>query len=116
MDVPQITSRDDAETGGHAYLATGKHVALRRWEDPVGKQGQPHSREYETVGYVLSGVVELNLDGETAKLVAGDSWLVPAGSTHRYRILEDVIAIEATSPPARFSNRDSCQTKVHLAS
>ncbi len=108
MDIPQITSKKAADTGemGQAYLATGKQVALRRWEEDVCDFGEPICRAYETVGYVLSGVLELDLDGQIAKISAGDSWLVPEGARHCYRIVEPIVAIEATSPPARFNERD----------
>ena len=108
MDIPQVTSQANAETGimGQEYLATGKNVALRRWEESQCDWSVKSCREYETVGYVLSGVLELDLDGQTAKLTAGDSWMVPERAWHRYRILEPMVAIEATSPPGRFSDRD----------
>ncbi len=112
MDIPQITSKSDADSGemGQQYLATGKQVALRRWEEDPCDFSEPTSRDYETVGYVLSGVLELDLDGETVTLRSGDSWLVPQGAQHRYRIIEPMIAIEATSPPARFNDRDEPPT------
>jgi quercetin dioxygenase-like cupin family protein len=33
-------------------------------------------------------------------LAAGDSYCVPAGAEHTYRILETFTAVEATAPPA----------------
>ncbi|KLU07347.1 transcriptional control [Rhodopirellula islandica] len=108
MDIPQITTGSDAEQGamGQIYLATGKHVALRRWEESPGVFSKPTTRDYEAVGYLLEGALELELDGGTAQLSVGDSWLVPAGAIHRYRVLKPIVAIEATSPPARFGDRD----------
>ncbi|EMB18753.1 cupin domain-containing protein [Rhodopirellula europaea] len=108
MDIPQIKTSSDAGQGamGQIYLATGKQVALRRWEESPGGFSKPTTREYEVVGYLLQGVLELELDGGTAKMDVGDSWLVPAGANHRYRVIEPIVAIEATSPPARFGNRD----------
>lgn len=108
MDIPQIKTSSDTGQGamGQIYLATGKQVALRRWEESPGGFSKPTTREYEVVGYLLQGVLELELDGGTAKMDVGDSWLVPAGANHRYRVIEPIVAIEATSPPARFGNRD----------
>ena len=108
MDIPQVTAKEDTATGemGQKYLATGKEVALRRWEEGVCEYGEPVSRQYETVGYVLEGLLELDLDGQTVTVGPGTSWLVPAGAAHRYRIVEPIIAVEATSPPARFNDRD----------
>ena len=63
-------------------------------------------REYETVGYVLKGRAELTLEGQTVRLEAGDSYVVPHGAEHSYRILETFSAVEATSPPAEVHGRD----------
>jgi quercetin dioxygenase-like cupin family protein len=108
MDIPQITSEAGSVTGdmGQIYLATGKQVALRCWREHVGDFCDERSRDYETVGYVLSGVLDLDLEGQVAQLKAGDSWLVPEHAKHRYRIVEPLVAIEATSPPARFGDKD----------
>lgn len=88
---------------GQLLLAGGKDVALRLWAERPGdkKDERLHSRDYEVVGYVIEGSATLHLDGEEITLRAGDSWLVPAGTKHRYRIVEPFRAIEATSPPAR---------------
>jgi quercetin dioxygenase-like cupin family protein len=58
------------------------------------------------VGFVISGTAELEIEGQTVSLVAGDSWLVPEGASHRYNILERFTAVEATSPPAEVHGRD----------
>lgn len=98
-------SASDASVGtmGQTYLATGESVAMRMWEEQPGdaQDKQLRSRSYETVGYVISGKAELELDGETVVLNAGDSWVVPKGVAHSYTILESFVAVEATSPPAR---------------
>jgi len=93
---------------GQKYLASGKSVAMRLWENqqPEEEAKEPTTREYETVGYVISGKAKLHLEGQTVLLDAGDSWVVPKGSLHAYKILETFTAIEATSPPAHAHGRD----------
>ena len=92
---------------GQKYLASGKSMAMRLWEgEPAGDCGSPHSRDYETVGYVIQGRAELNLEGQTVTLEPGDSWVVPRGATHHYAILEPFTAVEATHPPAQVHGRD----------
>ena len=87
---------------GQKYLASGVTLAMRLWEDESPGEPKPvASREYETVGYVLSGVAELELEGQTVRLERGDSWVVPKGAAHTYRFLEPFTAVEATHPPAR---------------
>jgi quercetin dioxygenase-like cupin family protein len=55
---------------------------------------------------VISGRAELHLGGQMALLEPGDSWVVPKGASHAYRILEPFTAVEATSPPAAVHGRD----------
>ena len=92
---------------GQTYLASGKAVAMRLWREAGPSDGMgEHARDYETVGYVISGRAELTVEGQSVRLGPGDSWVVPAGARHDYRIEEDFTAVEATSPPARAEGRD----------
>jgi quercetin dioxygenase-like cupin family protein len=92
---------------GQKYLASGISVAMRMWDGlEAGDETKAATREYETVGYVISGKAELELEGQTVTLKAGDSWVVPKGSKHSYRILDRFTAIEATHPPAQAHGRD----------
>ena len=79
---------------------------MRLWsEDP--SDGSPAvARDYEVVGYVLEGRAELELEGQKIVLATGDSYVVPRGSRHRYRVLEHFRAVEATCPPAHAHGRD----------
>lgn len=98
-----------APTGalGQEYLVSGTRVALRRWsQQEPGKDTTPHTREYETVGYVIDGRVRLHLGADQLEIGPGEAWLVPAGAEHRYEILEPLTAVEATAPPARVHDRD----------
>lgn len=92
---------------GQKYLASGVSVAMRLWEDEAPTDGkESRARDYETVGYVIKGKAELHLEGQVLTLEKGDSWVVPKGATHTYKILETFTAIEATSPPAHAKGRD----------
>jgi quercetin dioxygenase-like cupin family protein len=92
---------------GQKYLVAGKRVSMRLWAlEPGGELKHATSRDYETVGYVISGRATLDVEGQTLSLKAGDSWLVPAGAMHQYTILEKFTAVEATAPPAEVHGRD----------
>jgi quercetin dioxygenase-like cupin family protein len=94
-------------TMGQTYLASGVHVGMRLWEEVSPTDSKPlRRRDYETVGYVLAGRAELVSEGQTVLLAPGDSWVVPRGAEHTYRILEPFTAVEATSPPAHAHGRD----------
>jgi quercetin dioxygenase-like cupin family protein len=92
---------------GQTYLASGKRLSMRLWRTgPQDGEKPPSRRAYETVGYVLEGSAELQIEGQSIRLEAGDSWLVPADAEHRYVAREPFVAVEATAPPAQVHGRD----------
>jgi quercetin dioxygenase-like cupin family protein len=91
---------------GEKYLASGVRVAMRLWEAEQPGDQPTSARAYEVVGYVLRGRAELHTEGQLVLLQPGDSYVVPRGARHHYRVLEPFSAIEATSPPAYAHGRD----------
>lgn len=106
--VTKIDSRHSPHGAlGQKYLASGVNLAMRLWEEGPEKGDKPESRrDYETVGYVIEGRAELHIEGQMVLLEEGDSWVVPKGAAHRYKILTYFRAVEATSPPAHAHGRD----------
>ncbi len=92
---------------GEVYLASGKSISMRLW-DEESNAGKPEhtTRDYEVVGYVLEGSAELEIEGQTIRLEPGNSWVVPKGAAHSYRVKEHFKAVEATSPPYQVHGRD----------
>jgi quercetin dioxygenase-like cupin family protein len=92
---------------GQKYLASGIHISMRLWENEEPTGAKPETaRDYETVGFVIDGKAELHLEGQLILLEKGDSWVVPKGTRHTYKIVETFTAVEATSPPAEVHARD----------
>ena len=110
MSDTTITKVDGAQSPkgklGQSYLASGKSVAMRLWDEAESGKEANVSREYETVGYVLEGAAELELEGQTIHLKQGDSWVVPKGAKHTYKVQGHFKAVEATHPPAHVHGRD----------
>lgn len=105
----QKVQSENSPTGkmGQKYLASGVHVAMRLWENEEPNEPKENSvRDYETVGYVIAGRAELHLEGQMLLLEPGNSWVVPKGASHTYKILETFTAVEATAPPAQAHGRD----------
>lgn len=92
---------------GQKYLVSGIKMPMRLWEKEAPGSPEPCSqRKYETVGYVIQGRAELQLEGQMILLEPGDAWLVPKGASHSYTILESFTAVEVTCPPAEVHGRD----------
>ena len=106
--VTKIDSRNSPRGEmGQKYLASGKRISMRLWEDePPAEAKEPSSRPYETVGFVIKGRAELHIEGQMVLLEPGNSWVVPEGASHAYKILEPFTAVEATTPPAQVHGRD----------
>ncbi len=92
---------------GQKYLASGVSLAMRLWENEKPNDDKDkRKRDYETVGFVIKGRAELHLEGQMVLLEEGDSWVVPKGAKHFYKILDKFTAVEATHPPAHAHGRD----------
>jgi quercetin dioxygenase-like cupin family protein len=96
---------------GQRYLATGKSLSMRLWQEEPGASRPAVAREYETVGYVIRGRAKLYLGDEQITLAPGNSWVVPKGTPHRYEVIEHFEAVEATHPPAEIHDRDRDPTR-----
>lgn len=105
--ITKVDSKHSPKGGmGQRYLASGKRVSMRLWQSEEEGDKTVSVRDYETVGYVIAGRAELQTEGQTVILCPGDSWVVPAGAEHHYRIIEPFTAVEATAPPAEVHGRD----------
>ena len=89
---------------GERNLACGASMGMRLWveEGPIGDK-EPAARDYETLGFVIQGRAELDIEGQLLMLEPGDSWVVPKGALHSYNILERFTAVEVTSPPVQIT-------------
>ena len=74
---------------GQKYLVAGKRVSMRLWvEEPGGKLKAPTTRDYETVGYVISGSAKLDLEGANSESKSRKLMVGAGGSDapiHDYR-------------------------------
>lgn len=96
---------------GEKYLASGVRLSMRLWEAEAATnedaaRATESARDYEVVGYVVSGCAMLHLEGQVVRLDAGSSYVVPRGARHFYHVLEPFTAIEAMSPPGHVHGRD----------
>ena len=57
-----------------------------------------HTHPHEQIGYVATGRVRFEIDGEERELRAGDSYLIPGGVSHKVTALEPSVCIDVFSP------------------
>ena len=100
MPIVVVNSNDTSVSPeGEVTLAAGVTMSMRMWRDE-----QPHDKPsrrspYETLGYVIAGRAELVVEGQSALLTPGCSYLVPANAEHTYKVLDAFTAVECNAPP-----------------
>lgn len=57
-----------------------------------------HRHPHEQTGYLVSGSMDLTINGTTHAVTAGDSWCISGDAEHGAVAREDSIAIEVFSP------------------
>jgi quercetin dioxygenase-like cupin family protein len=70
-------------------MAYGRDLMIVRVVFEAGAVGQAHQHPHRQASYVESGVFDVTIDGRTERLVAGDTFFVPADLVH------GVVAVEA---------------------
>lgn len=58
-----------------------------------------HSHDNEQVGYVISGQIELTIDGVARVCEPGFSYAIPGGVEHMGRAVTDVVLVDCFAPP-----------------
>ena len=90
-------------TAAARVMARGRNIELRLWErDPAGRRALEPDEAHEHVNYVQAGALIVSIgDGPPLEVHAGDSYVVPAGRSHRFEVLEPATVVEAVSTSHR---------------
>lgn len=83
-------------------LAHGENLMLVQFtfEAENGQEAWVHSHPHEQVGYVVSGELDLHMEGQGGKtrLSAGGSYYVPPNVRHGVTTLRPTVVIDAFTP------------------
>ena len=99
--IVKATERKKRGFKGVEFLvgATGQRTMVTLMTFKKGQQVGTHSHPHEQAGYCVHGRFELTIDGVSTEIKTDDSYVIPAGALHSYRILGDASAVEVFSPP-----------------
>lgn len=79
-------------------LVYGDRTLMTEFRLKKGSSLPLHRHPHEQTGYLVSGRIQLTIDGETKDCEPGDSWCIPAEVEHGAQIMENALAIEVFSP------------------
>jgi quercetin dioxygenase-like cupin family protein len=79
-------------------MAYGPDLMVVRVDFEKGAVGKPHRHPHRQAAYVVSGVFDVTIDGQTSRLVAGDTFFVPENLLHGVTNIEAGQLIDAFTP------------------
>ncbi|CAB1061526.1 hypothetical protein D1BOALGB6SA_6301 [Olavius sp. associated proteobacterium Delta 1] len=79
-------------------LVHGEKTLMGQFKIARGSAIPAHSHPHEQTGFMISGKVRFNVDGEIVDVETGDSWCLPGNVEHSAEALEDSVVIEVFSP------------------
>jgi quercetin dioxygenase-like cupin family protein len=92
----------EAVDGAHLkLLAGGTEANVQHFAIDPGAVVPEHSHPHEQVGYMLSGALDFEVDGETITVEAGDSYAIPGDEPHSATNHGDepAVGLDVFSPP-----------------
>jgi quercetin dioxygenase-like cupin family protein len=79
-------------------MVVGKNQMLTIWKMKKGSHSSAHKHPEEQIFWVLSGIIEFEIDGQRRRLGPGDSGVIPGNTTHEAWMIEDVEMANIFSP------------------
>ena len=79
-------------------MVVGKNGMLTVWRMKKGAHSNAHKHPEEQIFWVLSGIIELEIEGKRKRLHSGDSGVIPGNVTHEAWIIEDIEMASIFSP------------------
>jgi quercetin dioxygenase-like cupin family protein len=79
-------------------LVHGDKTLMGQFNIAKGSAIPVHSHPHEQTGFMFSGKLRFNVEGEVFDVETGDSWCLPGDVEHSAEALEDSVIIEVFSP------------------
>jgi quercetin dioxygenase-like cupin family protein len=79
-------------------LTYGEKTLMSEFRLTKGADLPAHQHPHEQTGYLVSGRIDLTIDGVVHAVRPGDSWCIPGGVTHSAKVHEDAVAVEVFAP------------------
>ena len=100
FDLDSVPEKQLLE-GARLKTMYGEKIMMAFFDLDPGAIVPEHNHPHEQMGYVISGEVAFDIDGEKKICRAGDTYLIPGGISHSAKISDDGPAkvLDIFSPP-----------------
>ena len=79
-------------------LVHGEKTSTSEFRIAKGAEIPTHAHPHEQTGFMVSGTLRLDVEGQIFDARAGDSWNIPGNKPHSATALEDTVVVEVFSP------------------
>ena len=76
----------------------GENTLMVEFRLAKGADLPAHQHPHEQTGYLVSGRIDLTIDGVVHEVRPGDSWCIPGNAAHAAVAHEDSVALEVFAP------------------
>jgi quercetin dioxygenase-like cupin family protein len=76
----------------------GEKTLMGEFHIQAGSAIPDHSHAHEQIGYLISGRLDLTIDGVRHAFSPGDTWCIPGEIPHSAIAVSDVVALEIFAP------------------
>lgn len=98
-DAPTQTPTITPDGAERRVLSYGGGLMLVQFSFKAGVASLEHSHPHEQIGYVVSGEIEVIVDGsEPRRLTSGGSYYVPSNVRHYIRTFAPTVLVDAFTP------------------
>ena len=99
--IVKASERQERTFKGVDFLvgAVGERMMVTLMTFTEGQEVGTHHHPHEQAGYCIQGRFVLTIDGVSTVIEPDDSYVIPVGASHSYRVLEGALAVEVFSPP-----------------
>lgn len=93
-----VDYREAIENVHQKTLAYGDKTLLTEFKLGKGAVLPDHSHRHEQTGYLVSGRLDLVIEGTVHEAEPGDSWSIPGNTVHHAVAHEESVVVEVFSP------------------
>jgi quercetin dioxygenase-like cupin family protein len=82
MQVERWNQSENPDAAEMRRMLEREGYSVSEWSDPAGTVYEPHAHETDQTHWIISGQLQLTVDGETYQLLPGDRDFLPANTAH----------------------------------
>lgn len=91
-----VVRGDKAKIGkfNQKILCSTDECQMIELNETAGMQSKPRSRDFDILGYVVSGKLSITIGNQEYELASGDSFFIPKNTQYFHNVIENCRTVE----------------------